>query len=907
MALAVGTNTSALYSQNAMKTTARSTAATMERLSTGVRVNSAKDDAAGLAIGQNMTSQIRGLNQAVRNINDGINLVQTAEGGLNSVSNMLQRMRELAVQAANGTYSDVHREYLNKECQQLKTAIGQVIDTTMWNDQKLLDGSFSKPIQIGSDVGTKMDITIPSVSLIDSTTNSVTTVSATQKAGGVVGSTALASGNLTINSTPIGAAAASAKDVAAAINLQTSTTGVTATARATVSTAATYSADYNADEIKARTKLLGTSGTDLGNALTTGLDGSIYVSGSTYGALDGQTNSGGADAFLTKYSADGTKVWTKLLGTSGNDEAYALTTGLHGSIYVSGYTQGALDGQTNSGGTDAFLTKYSADGTKVWTKLLGSTGLDSSLALTTGLDGSIYVSGATSGALDGQTNSGNYDTFLTKYSTDGTKAWTKLLGSSTGYSGVDNLSALTSGLDGSIYVSGRTYGALDGQTNSGGADAFLTKYSADGTKVWTKLLGSSGNENNHALTTGLDGSIYVSGYTTGRLDGQTNSGGLDAFLTKYSADGTRVWTKLLGSTGLDVTRALTTGLDGSIYVSGHTTGALDGQTNSGSNDAFLTKYSADGTKVWTKLLGTSGNDYSLALTTGLDGSIYVSGYTTGALDGHTNSGGLDAFLTKFSASGGDVSVLSNAIATDAIRINGTDIGAIGTASTAEQRGAQMAAAINAVSTITGVSASANTSAGGVTLSAADGRNIEISTLNSAAITSNQTGIALSGSVSGDRTVTTFRSGIDLNSTSSTGIVVIASASGATATGLTSGTVTPTIDTVTTITNTDRVTLDLSTIDKSRSSITGIDVTIDTVNNIRATLGSYLNTLAYAADNVSNISSNSTQSRSTILDTDYAIETTNLAKNKIIQQAATAMLAQANAQPQAVMALLKNIG
>jgi flagellin len=162
MSLVVGTNVSALYSQNALKTNARTTATTMERLSTGVRVNNAKDDAAGLAIGQNMTSQIRGLDQAVRNINDGINLVQTAEGGLNSISNMLQRMRELAVQAANGTNSDVQRGYLNKECEQLQTAIGQVVDTTMWNDQKLLDGSFAKPIQIGSDVGTKMNITIPS-------------------------------------------------------------------------------------------------------------------------------------------------------------------------------------------------------------------------------------------------------------------------------------------------------------------------------------------------------------------------------------------------------------------------------------------------------------------------------------------------------------------------------------------------------------------------------------------------------------------------------------------------------------------------------------------------------------------------------------------------------------------------
>ena len=163
MSLAIQTNVSALYAQGALRSNQSKLASTMERLSTGIRVNGAKDDAAGLAIGQNMTSQIRGMEQAIRNINDGINLVQTAEGGLNSVSNLLQRMRELAVQAANGIYSDVQRQYLNKECEQLQTAISQVVDTTMWNDQKLLDGSFSKPIQIGSDVGTKMDIAIPAL------------------------------------------------------------------------------------------------------------------------------------------------------------------------------------------------------------------------------------------------------------------------------------------------------------------------------------------------------------------------------------------------------------------------------------------------------------------------------------------------------------------------------------------------------------------------------------------------------------------------------------------------------------------------------------------------------------------------------------------------------------------------
>ena len=103
---------------------------------------------------------------------------------------------------------------------------------------------------------------------------------------------------------------------------------------------------------------MGTSGEDQAYALTTGNDGAIYVSGSTYGNLDGQTNSGDYDAFVTKYNPNGTKVWTKLLGTSDNDQASALTTGNDGAIYVSGSTYGNLDGQTNSGGRDAFIIKY---------------------------------------------------------------------------------------------------------------------------------------------------------------------------------------------------------------------------------------------------------------------------------------------------------------------------------------------------------------------------------------------------------------------------------------------------------------------------------------------------------------------------------------------------------------------
>ncbi|QYX34218.1 FG-GAP-like repeat-containing protein [Sphaerospermopsis torques-reginae ITEP-024] len=378
---------------------------------------------------------------------------------------------------------------------------------------------------------------------------------------------------------------------------------------------------------------------DRASALTTGSDGAIYVSGWTSGNLDGQTNSGSTDVFITKYQPDGTKIWTRLLGSTDSDNANALTTGNDGSIYVSGVTYGNFDGQNNSG--NVFITKYQPDGTKVWTRTSEAVG--SANALATGNDGAIYVAGYTIVNFDGQTlnnNGGVGDAFIIKYQPNGTKAWTRLLGSDEN----DEANALTIGNDGSIYVSGWTWGNLDGQINSGGKYAFITKYQPNGTKVWTRLLGVGVEDTvANALTTGSDGAIYVSGRTTGNLDGQTFSGGYegDIFLTKYQPDGTKVWTKLLGTSSDDVAYALTTGSDGAIYVSGYTEGNLDGQGNlSGLSDVFITKYQPDGTKVWTQILGEINGDIANALTTGQDGAIYVSGTT------FDSSGLPDVFVTK---------------------------------------------------------------------------------------------------------------------------------------------------------------------------------------------------------------------------------------------------------------------
>jgi flagellin len=137
----INTNVNSINAQNALAVNSRSLSTAMTQLSTGKRINGAKDDAAGLAISQTMTAQIRGLNQAVRNANDGIALLQTADGSMIEQSNMMQRMRELAVQSATDTVTTEQKGYLDKEFQNLKTEITRIGTNTQWNGENLLDKS----------------------------------------------------------------------------------------------------------------------------------------------------------------------------------------------------------------------------------------------------------------------------------------------------------------------------------------------------------------------------------------------------------------------------------------------------------------------------------------------------------------------------------------------------------------------------------------------------------------------------------------------------------------------------------------------------------------------------------------------------------------------------------------------
>ncbi|SEM95173.1 flagellin [Sphingomonas gellani] len=156
----IASNVSALRATNASTSASMALQTSMQRLSTGKRINSAKDDAAGLAIAASMTSQIKGMAQGIRNSNDGISMAQTAEGALDEVSNMLQRIRELSVQSANGTYSDTDKANITSEQRALTDQITSVVKNTNFNGKQLFDAASSVDIQTGSTTSDKVSINL---------------------------------------------------------------------------------------------------------------------------------------------------------------------------------------------------------------------------------------------------------------------------------------------------------------------------------------------------------------------------------------------------------------------------------------------------------------------------------------------------------------------------------------------------------------------------------------------------------------------------------------------------------------------------------------------------------------------------------------------------------------------------
>jgi flagellin len=305
MASIINTNIASLNAQRNLSMSQSSLSTSIQRLSSGLRINSSKDDAAGLAIATRMSSQINGLNQAVRNANDGISLAQTAEGALSTITDNIQRIRELAVQSRNASNSASDRAALNTEAQQLKSEIDRVATTTSFNGVKLLDGSFSaQAFQVGANVGETISI----ASIANAQSANLGTSSVAQVTGAAASAfTAITAGDLTINGVSVGAIAADtnaanrASSIAAAVNAYGSQTGVYATILASSPTQVVLT---NSGSVPATPNVViafaGASATTATTGLTAATTNAAASTG--FAALD-ISSTGGADSAITSMDA----------------------------------------------------------------------------------------------------------------------------------------------------------------------------------------------------------------------------------------------------------------------------------------------------------------------------------------------------------------------------------------------------------------------------------------------------------------------------------------------------------------------------------------------------------------------------------------------------------------------------
>ena len=396
---------------------------------------------------------------------------------------------------------------------------------------------------------------------------------------------------------------------------------------------------------KYQTKLLGVAGRNTyGNGIAIDSAGNCYITGFTDGNLDGQMKKGGFwNSYIVKYDANYNKQWTKLLQNDNCAEDIAIDS--VGNCYITGYTYDNLDGQIKTGYIDAFIVKYDANGNKQWTKLIGvaaSNTYGNGIAIDSA--GNCYITGYTEGNLDGQIKIGERDTFTAKYDANGNQQWTKLIEATQtttiGYGiAIDNAD--------NCYIVGDANGDFNGQIKTGYIDAFIVKYDANGNQQWTKLIGAD-EKSTHGGDIVIDsvGNCYIVGDTEGDLNGQTKIGFRDAFIVKYDANGNQQWTKLIGATqSTTYGQGIAIDIGGNSYITGFTDGNLDGQTKTGKTDAFIVKYDANENQQWTKLLGVAAsNTYGNGIAIDSADKWYITGWTNGNLDEQIKTGIWDAFI-----------------------------------------------------------------------------------------------------------------------------------------------------------------------------------------------------------------------------------------------------------------------
>ncbi len=858
MALGINTNIPSLNAQRNLNSSQNGLAQSLQRLSSGLRINSAKDDAAGLAISDRMTSQIKGLSQASRNANDGISLAQTAEGALAESTNILQRVRELAVQSANSTNSSSDRLSLQAEVNQLVSELDRISDTTSFNGIKLLDGSFqAQQFQVGADAGQTIN-----VSVTKATSDSLG-IEKLSSDNNVLGSAVATTGNFTSTSTTNLGTATRATDYATAITNQT-LAAQTITITASDGTPATVALLADSDASTVADKLNAASG------VTASASNSVKLGTGNFTDIQN-----GDEVAFDITSGDGSN--TESISFTYNQDTYEADFDTNVSAAVDNLNQKNVNTDLTYDSTTNALT--SASGTNI------------------GIDNFNKIDNAR-GSLSSTFVAG--DTLAFDITFDG--ASISIAGESDIQGFVDDIKAdtdVTDNGDNTYTLTGTTNGETLTFTHDVAAGTLTFQASTNG-----KVAAGGSDVVFGALTvTGGGGSTLTTSAGDGSAGGSTvATAGTAAAVT--AVDDALSTIKFADQTVTD--QDLGTPFEAAVQV-GTLNLFLDDDVSISSSVA------AGAGSIFTVAAGASAITTAGGVGDTSDGNnvqsqqLSIAGTGSGTVDIATDDSA-DVIVSQINAIADATGVNATASATATLKnltgdgvvsfnLNGTDL----SANVTKNDLTALADSINDQAGKTGITATLDIGKDEITLSNQTGENIEILDFNSSngsATIDVEGGIGKDTTLAGgkgDSTVVggtiSFKSGAGSFSVSSNveaadgGLFAIA------ANKLNSSE----LESV--------ESLDISTVAGANAAIDIIDGALSNIDANRADLGAIQNRFTSTISNLSVSIENISAARSRIQDTDFASETAELTRNQILQQAGTAMLAQANQLPQSVLSLL----
>ena len=875
----INTNVKALYTQTAMKATERASSAAMQQLSTGKRINSAKDDAAGLAIATRMTQQIRSLNQAMRNAGDAVSLMQTAEGATSEITNMLQRMRELSIQAINDTNAAEQRGYLDTEFQQLKQEIVRIADTTEWNGFPILNGTSGervgeRPVYKATSAGTYSSAIAYTASAVTPSTAGTTaaisltgTGTAISKAGSVkvtITSSTTATAVLTLpdgtSSPAIAGTVSGAAITFTGTQLTNNSGALVITASATPATAATF--DFSV--ARSFTPVAAMAANDvIINGVTIGV---------SYAASDnGKSPAGSAAASAIARAATINQNFadTKVAAIVNTNvmTGSAMGTGLSaatGTVTINGYTsapittvlnntresRAAVVNAINAISFQTGVVAINSNNDNQGVRLEAKDGRNIELAFNTQSITSEFE--ARTGLKEGlQIGSYSLETSVEgrlEVTTLSTGDWTRAGLKPASYT--NNQAVINTGIRPEVTTSANIKALGDGDLVINGV-AIRATVAADDLKSNTTALTSSAAASAIAIANAIN-SHHADTGVTAKASSVSTSGSFTTVLATGTKsvfiNGSNVQVALLTTDTLpERLTKVVTAINGSFGQHG----AL--ATNNGTGGITLTTPDGRNLSIWTD---TDPSEFGLAVSA----SAEASGVKFHA---DANSASYTGATTLY----GSVALIADPAPKQpppgAAPSNGAPPPYVSKTFTVE-------AGVNGFNSSTGDFASLGFQAGtfGGDVSAADSK-----------MTPPRTGrLSFHVGASANQTIT-----IDLSDFGKAG---------------------PITGEITGDSDKSPATVHINDREAAKTVLAKLDRAMDKVNGTRATMGAVMNRLEHVIDNLTNVAMNSEASRSQIEDADYAIASTELSRTQIMQQAATAVLAQANTSQQTVLKLLQ---